>query len=69
MATYKEIQKYIKSNNTIYVKSCWIAHMKEICGLNPKKAPNRKSKSRRSQPCPPSKMALIKDAFKHYKMI
>lgn len=69
MATYKQIQDYIKSKKKIYVKTCWIAHMKYICGLNPKKAVNRKNINIRLHPCPPNKMNLIRSAFKHYKMI
>lgn len=33
MATYKDIQSYIKLNYDCTVKTCWIAHMKSICGL------------------------------------
>ena len=38
MASYKEInEKY-----GISIETCWIAHVKEICGLNVSQAPNRK---------------------------
>lgn len=33
MATYKDIQKYIKSQHGYEVKTCWIAHAKEIYEL------------------------------------
>lgn len=29
MATYKQIQEYIKQKHGYIPKSCWIAHMKE----------------------------------------
>jgi len=35
MATYKEVQEYIKKKYGFIVKTCWIAHVKEMCGLNP----------------------------------
>jgi len=69
MATYKEIQKYIKEKNNRVVETCWIAHMKELHGLNPKIAPNRKSENNRVNPCPEQIKPLIIDAFKYYKMI
>lgn len=36
MATYREIQEFIKNNYGYSVNTCWIAHAKEICGLNPR---------------------------------
>jgi hypothetical protein len=69
MATYKQIQNYIKENYHISVKSCWIAHVKEINGLNPKKSPNRKSAATRCHPCPNNKVSLIASAMRHFNMI
>lgn len=34
MATYKEIQKYVKDIHGFVPKTCWIAHMKEVCGID-----------------------------------
>jgi hypothetical protein len=69
MATYKEIQDYVKKHSGYSVKSCWIAHMKELLGLPVKKAPNRISDDSRTNPCPEDKRACIKDAFSHFGMI
>ena len=69
MATYKEIQSYVKEKYGFQPKTCWIAHMKEICGIPVKNAPNRISPDNREKPCPPKKMAYIKDAFAHFGMI
>lgn len=69
MATYKEITKYIKNNNGLTVKSCWIAHVKKICGLNTKTATNRINPTKRTNPCPENKKILIKNAFSHFDMI
>lgn len=69
MATYKEIQTYIKEMYGFMPKTCWIAHMKEVCGISAKNAPNRISPDKREKPCPPEKMKYIKDAFAHFDMI
>lgn len=69
MATYKDIQRYIKLNYNCTVKSCWIAHMKSICGIHVKIAHNRKNPNRRVFPCPDSKKDIIKEAFRHFDMI
>jgi len=66
-ATYEEIQNYVKKKYDRNVKSCWIAHAKEICGLNPKKSHLRIGK--RVYPCPDEKLPWMIDAFKHFKMI
>jgi len=69
MATYKEIQDYVKEKRGVTVKTCWIADVKEMCGLNPRIAPNRCSPTKRKNPCPPSKVAIIREAFKFFGMI
>lgn len=65
MATYKEIQEFVKKKYGYSVKTCWIAHMKEIKGLNPRVAPNRESLKRRKHPCPKEKRKAIEDAFRN----
>jgi hypothetical protein len=69
MATYKEIQEYVQLNFGYKPKTCWIAHAKEINGLSPKIAPNRKVLNKRVQPCPEEKLKDIKKAFKHFGML
>ena len=69
MATYKELQEYIKITYGFIPKTCWIAHMKEVCGLNRKDAVNRIDTNKRKYPCPESKQEFIKEAFKHYDML
>ena len=69
MATYKEIQNYVLKKYNASIKTCWIAHVKEICGIHTRQAPNRIDANRRTNPCPSDKEKYIKDAFKHYKMI
>jgi len=69
MATYKEIQAYVKETHSFTPKSCWIAHMKEVCGIPVRQSPRRNSPNKREVPCPPSKMDAIKNAFEHFNMI
>ncbi|OIJ22018.1 hypothetical protein BKP45_04900 [Anaerobacillus alkalidiazotrophicus] len=69
MATYVQIQQYVKHKYGYIPKTCWIAHMKEVCGLKPKTSHNRHSSNNRINPCPSNKEEHIKDAFKHFKMI
>ena len=69
MATVKDIQTYVKSTHGFVPKSCWIAEVKERCGIYVKPAPNRYSLERRENPCPSGKIDAIKNALQHFKMI
>ncbi len=69
MATYREIQDYIKRKYGHTVKPCWIAHVEELIGLEPRVAPNRISVSKRQNPCPQDKRPAIEDALRHFQMI
>jgi hypothetical protein len=51
MATYTEIQEWIKKKYGYTVKTCWIADVKAQCGLPMRTAHNRKGKNR-MYPCP-----------------
>jgi len=41
MATYKQIQEYVKRKYGFVPKSCWIAHVKEMNGLKPRVSARR----------------------------
>jgi hypothetical protein len=69
MATYNLIQKYVKSKYGRTVKSCWIAHVKEMNGLNPRVSPRRYDPKVRQVPCPADKVKIIEEAFRHFGMI
>lgn len=69
MAMYEEIKEFVRKKYGFNVKSCYIAHVKEMCGFKLKKAPNRTEYNYRKYPCPTHKVDAIKDAFKHFKMI
>lgn len=68
MATYNEIQSWVKAKHGWIPKTCWIAHCKEIVGLPVSNAPNRKSDSR-MVPCPAEKQEAILSAFQHFGML
>jgi len=68
MATYEQIQQFVKAKYGFQPKTCWIAHVKEIAGLKVRRAWNRES-NKRQVPCPPEKVNAIMDALRHYGMI
>ena len=68
MATYKQIQKYVKGKYGFIPKTCWIADVKGQCGLSVRRAWNRKS-DEREEPCPPEKVKAIKAALRDFGMI
>lgn len=68
MATYKEIQNYIKEKYNFTVKTCWIADIKDRFRLITRKAPNRKE-SQRLHSCPQSKENYIVEALRYFKMM
>ena len=69
IGTYKEIQKEIQNRHGCSVKTCWIAHIKELNGLNPRKASNRISMSKRTNPCPANIRPIIEDSMRRFGMI
>jgi hypothetical protein len=68
MATYKQIQEYIKAKYGFQPKTCWIADVKEQEGLYVKHAWNR-TRNERQVPCPPEKIEYIRAALRHFRMI
>jgi hypothetical protein len=68
MANYKQIQKWVKENFGFVPKTCWIADVKEQCGIKTKKAWNREG-LKRIYPCPEDKREAIRMALLHFGMI
>lgn len=62
LTTYQQIITYMKQKYGYTAQTCWIAHMKEICGLIPKN-PSR------VKPCPTSKQNDFIETFKYFNMI
>ncbi len=68
MATYKQIQNYVKQKYGFIPKTCWIADLKSQYRLTTRVAYNRKGKER-TYPCPKNKEKYIIEALRYFKMI
>ncbi len=68
MATYKQIQDWVKQQYGFVPRTCWIAHVKSMSGLPMRKAPNRQGTERKS-PCPAEKVEPIRAALRHFGMM
>ena len=68
MATYREIQNWVQQQYGWQPKTCWIAHCKELAGLERYDAPNR-IEGERANPCPEAKREVIFAAFRHFGML
>lgn len=68
MVTYQEIDRYVRRTAGFSVKTCWIAHVKELNGPPVRRARNR-SGDERHVPCPEDKRPVIERAFQHFRMI
>jgi len=69
MATYRQIQDYIRENGNGNVRSCWIADIKERHKIPVRRAWSREPGPKRVNPCPDRKTAVIENALRHFKMI
>ncbi len=69
MATYAQIQDDIKGRHGYTVKTCWIAHVKELNGLPMRKASNRVSSSIRQVPCPSEVRPVIEASMRRLGML
>lgn len=67
MATYRQIQEYIRGRHDVVVQTCWIADIKEQANLPVRVAPNRRG-AERVKPCPADKKAFIEEAFRYFGM-
>jgi hypothetical protein len=68
MATYKQIQAYVKNHFGWTPETCWIADVLASHGLTRRKAWNRKG-NERVRPCPNNKRGAIEEALRHFEMI
>lgn len=69
MATYRAIQEDVRIRHGRTVKTCWIAHVKELNGLELRSAPNRQSAATRVNPCPSEVRPLIEDSMRRLGML
>ena len=64
MSSYREIQQDIRIRHGLTVKTCWIAHVRELNGLNPQVAANRVSSLKVNNPCPEHLRPLIEESMR-----
>ena len=69
MVTYKEILGDVKKHNKISIKTCWIAHVKELNGIDMRPAPNRISLTSCVHPCPENIRPLIEASMRRLCML
>lgn len=69
MATYREIQRHVKQHQGFVPETCWIAHVLELNGHPPRKAPNRINPNVRQKPYPPDKRPAIEQALHEFGRI
>ena len=65
MATYKEIQEYVKKEHNVSVKTCHIAFVKRAKGISMRTNRTKAYK----YPCPAEYFPYIEEALKHFSMI
>ncbi len=65
--TYKNMKAWIELKYGIVVKTCYIAHVKELCGIQTRNVWNRCGD--RIYTCPEDYVHMIKDAFRHFGLI
>ncbi|MCY1161813.1 hypothetical protein D9M71_18730 [compost metagenome] len=66
MATYRQIQEFIKTKHEITAQSCWIAHVKSEYGISMQS--NRQGKER-VKPCPDKHREKVEEALRYFQMI
>ena len=69
MATYKEIQRYVRLIYDVHVETCHISHVLSDHGMTTRVAPNRIDPVFRVKPCPDGKRKAIEHALRHFGMI
>lgn len=69
MATYKQIQEYIKQKYGFTPSTCHIADAKRGCEMKVRMAWNRIDKNKIKKSCPKKYLPKIKKAFIYFKMI
>jgi len=69
MATYQEVQDDIRNRYGRTMKTCWIAHVKELNGLAPRMSANRISSQNRKHPCPDRWRPIIEESMRRVGML
>lgn len=66
--TFQEVRKWVQEHHRYELGACWIAHVKELCGLPVRRAPNRASDAR-AKSCPLDNQEAFKEAFRRFRMV
>jgi hypothetical protein len=69
MATYREIQNWVRAASGFVPKTSWIAHVKADRGLSEPAASNRFNHPTHVNPCPTARRAAIEAALRHFGMV
>ena len=67
--TYHDIHERVKKQHRKTVKTCWIAHVKELNGLPLRLVWNRPKGARRKHPCPKAMRLPIERVMRQFRMI
>jgi hypothetical protein len=69
MATYHQIQDWVRMKSGFVPKTCWIAHVKSDLGAIMRRSVNRYDHPTRVNPCPGHRRLAIEAALRHFEMI
>jgi hypothetical protein len=69
MATYREVQEWVRRERGFVPKTCWIAHVLSDHNSLTRRAISVINGGVRRHPCPESKRPDIIAALKHFKML
>ncbi len=69
VATYKQIQADVQKCHGRTVKTCWIAHVKELNRLSLRRSSKCLSTEQRKHPCPDSVRPLIEELMRRLGML
>jgi hypothetical protein len=64
IATYKAIQREVRTANGFVPKTCWTADVLDLLRNRPLVAPNRIDRRARESPCPEEKRRAIIEALR-----
>jgi hypothetical protein len=69
MATYRQIQDWVRAHSGFVPKTCWIAHVKSDHGLVERTSSHRFDHPTRVNPCPGNRRPAIEAALRHFGMV
>jgi hypothetical protein len=67
MATYKQIQDYVRKHHGYASETSWMAHVRDLAGVSVRSTHNRQG-NLRAKPCLPEKRKDIQRVFEYFGM-